>query len=158
MNNREDIFDKLIKLPLLNRFAPIYEKYKEILLYVLFGGLSFLVSIGTYALFGALFEIHELISNVLSWIITVAFAFFTNRIWVFDALTDSISGFIRQLSKFYAGRIITLVIEEIILLIFIMVFGLPSMPVKIAAQIIVITFNYIVSKLLIFRKEPKDQI
>lgn len=158
MNNRKDIFDKLIKLPLLNRFEPIYNKQKEILLYLLFGGLSFLISIGTYALFSTLFGIHELISNVLSWIITVAFAFFTNRIWVFDAPTDRISDFMRQISKFYAGRIITLVIEEIILLIFIMVLCLPSIPIKVAAQTIVIFLNYIVSKLLIFRKEPKDQI
>ena len=84
--------------------------------------------------------------------ITVAFAFFTNRIWVFEAPTDSLSSFIKQISKFYAGRIITLAIEEAILLIFIIILCLESIPVKIEAQIIVIVLNYIVSKLLIFKK------
>lgn len=155
MNDRGDVFDKLINLPFLNHFHSLYKKHKKILLYILFGGLSFCVNIGTYAMFSTLFVIDELISNVLSWFITVAFAFFTNRIWVFDAPTDSISSFIRQIVKFYAGRIITLAIEEVILIIFIMILCLESIPVKIGAQIIIIVLNYIVSKLLIFKKKPK---
>lgn len=155
MNNRGDIFDKLLNLPLLSLFCSLYKKHKEMLLYLFFGGLSFCVSIATYVMFSVLFVIDELISNVLSWIITVAFAFFTNRIWVFEAPTDSLNSFIRQIGKFYAGRIITLAIEEVILLIFIMILCLESIPVKIGAQMIVIVLNYIVSKLLIFKKISK---
>ena len=47
----KDIFDRIMELPVIRIFNPIYTRYKEMLLYLFFGGLSFLVSIGTYALF-----------------------------------------------------------------------------------------------------------
>lgn len=43
------VFDKLMELPILRIFNPFYKKYKEMLLYLFFGGLSFIVSIATYA-------------------------------------------------------------------------------------------------------------
>ena len=61
----------------------IYKKYKEIINYLIFGGLTTLVSIGTYALFTIVFNIDYLVSNVLSWIIAVLFAFITNKLFVF---------------------------------------------------------------------------
>ena len=56
------------------------KKNKEILLYLFFGGLAFIVSIVTYAFFNVTCGLNELVANVISWVITVAFAFFTNRI------------------------------------------------------------------------------
>ena len=151
----KDIFDKIMSLPGLRIFNPFYTKYKEMLLYLFFGGLSFIVSIGTYALFNVNFGINELIANILSWIITVMFAFLTNRVWVFNSPTNSFCEFSRQMIAFYGGRIVTLVIEEIILLVFITWLGFPSMAVKIVAQVIVIVLNYVISKLVIFNKERK---
>lgn len=110
----KDIFDKIMELPGLRILNPIYVKYKEMLLYLFFGGLSFAVSIATYALFNVSFGINELIANILSWIITVMFAFLTNRIWVFNSPTNGLEEFIKQMVTFYGGRIVTLVVEEII--------------------------------------------
>ena len=148
-----DIFDKIMHLPGLRVFEDFYKKNKEVLLYLFFGGLAFLVSIGTYALFNVLLGMNELIANIFSWIITVLFAFFTNRVWVFQARTDSVGAFLKQMISFYAGRVITLVVEEIILLIFITYLNFASMPVKIAAQIVVIVLNYVISKLLVFKNK-----
>lgn len=152
----KDIFDKLMELPILCIFDPFYKKHKEMLLYLFFGGLSFIVSIGTYALFNVMFSINELIANILSWVITVMFAFLTNRVWVFNSPTKSTNEFIRQLFAFYGGRIVTLIIEEMILFIFITWLNFSSMIVKIIAQIIVIILNYIISKLVIFKKERNN--
>lgn len=149
---KKDIFDNIMLLPGLRAFEPFYRKHKEVLLYLFFGGLSFLVSIGTFALFNVSFGINELIANVLSWIITVMFAFLTNRVWVFDSKTEGMGEFLKQMTSFYGGRVITLVIEEAILLVFITWLGFPSMIIKIIAQVVVIVLNYIISKLLIFRK------
>ena len=49
MNEKKDIFDKIMSLPLLNYWMEPYKKYKEILLYLFFGGLTAVVSIGSYA-------------------------------------------------------------------------------------------------------------
>lgn len=152
MKQRKDIFDKLLELPMIHCFQPIYEKYREVILYIFFGGLAFLISISTFALFHMLFNINELIANVISWIITVLFAFFTNRIWVFEASTKTYIEFIAQLGTFFGGRVITLIIEEAILFIFITLLNLNSMMIKIFAQVIIIVLNYIISKHIIFKK------
>ncbi|MBQ9609303.1 MAG: GtrA family protein [Lachnospiraceae bacterium] len=149
---KRDLFDKLMSLPILNIFEPFYKKHKEVLLYLFFGGLSFIVSIGTFALFNVKCGINELIANILSWIITVLFAFITNRIWVFESKTEGTKAFVTQMLSFYGGRIITLVIEELILFIFITWLGFPSIIIKVIAQIVVIVLNYIISKMIIFKK------
>lgn len=147
----EDIFDKIMKLPLINYFEPFYKKNKEMLLYLFFGGLSFVVSVVTYALFNVGMGLNELIANVISWIITVTFAFFTNRIWVFNAPTNGVKEFIAQVVSFFGGRVVTLVIEEVILLVFITWLEFPSMVIKVIAQVVVIVLNYIISKLVVFK-------
>ena len=140
------VFDKLMELPILRIFNPFYKKYKEMLLYLFFGGLSFIVSIATYACFNVGMGINELIANILSWIITVMFAFLTNRVWVFQSQTDSVQAFIKQMFVFYSGRVITLVVEEAILL------GFNSILIKVIAQVIVIVLNYVISKLVVFKE------
>ena len=128
------------------------KKNREILLYLFFGGLAFVVSITTYAFFNVFCGLNELAANVISWVITVAFAFFTNRIWVFDSPVDTVKEFIIQLINFFGGRIVTLVIEEMILLIFITWLGFDSILIKIIAQVVVIVLNYVIGKLWVFRK------
>ena len=146
-----DIFDKIMALPGIRIFEPFYRKNKEMLLYLFFGFLSFVMSISTYALFNKVFNINELLANIFSWIITVMFAFFTNRIWVFDSPTKSMAEFVKQMSSFYWGRIVTLVIEEIILFVFITLLGMSSMLIKVIAQVVVIVLNYVISKLFVFK-------
>ena len=60
---KRDIFDQLMSLPILRIFEPFYKAHKEVLLYLLFGGLAFVVSIGTYAFFNVAVGINELIAN-----------------------------------------------------------------------------------------------
>lgn len=145
-------FDKIMTLPGLRVFGPIYKKYKEQLLYLFFGFLTFLVSIGSYAMLTFSFKLNELVANIFSWIIAVSFAFFTNRIWVFNSSTKSMKEFFKQMGFFFAGRFVTLVIEEVILGIFITLLSFPGMLVKIIAQIIVIVLNYYISKFAVFKK------
>lgn len=148
---QKNIFDKMMGLPILNIFEPFYIKHKEPLLYLFFGGLTFTLSVAIYTIANVMFGINELIANVISWIIAVMFAFLTNRTWVFGGGTECEKPFTSQMIYFFSGRIITLVIEEVILLIFITWMGLPSVAVKVFAQIVVIVLNYVISKLWVFR-------
>ena len=149
---KPDIFDRLMHLPVLNIFEPFYKKHKEMLLYLFFGGLTFVISVITYAFFNVSLGMNELVANIFSWILAVLFAFYTNRIWVFQARTNSIRDFLKQMISFCSGRIVTLIIEEVILFIFITNLHCGSMMVKIVAQIVVIILNYIISKLWVFNK------
>lgn len=60
--------------------------------------------------------------------------------------------FIAQIVSFFGGRVVTLVIEEMILLVFITWLDFPSMVIKVIAQVVVIVLNYVISKLVVFNK------
>ena len=147
---KEDIFDRLMHLPVLRVFEPFYQKHKEVLLYLLFGGLTTVVSVVSFALFVGL-GLNELVANVLSWILAVLFAYVTNRTWVFASKADTRAGIVREMASFFGGRVATLLVEEGLLAVFITWLGLPAVPVKIAAQVIVIVLNYVVSKFFVFK-------
>lgn len=125
-------------------------KKQEVLLYLFFGGLTFIVSIASYAFFDVPLAMNELVANVLSWILAVSFAYITNKIWVFDAPTHTMKKLVKQMLSFFGGRVATLVIEELILLMFVTLLEFPSVPVKVVAQVIVIVLNYVISKFFVF--------
>lgn len=153
MQEKKDIFDKLMALPVLNILEPFYKAHKEVLLYLFFGGLTFIISIASYAFFDITMEMNELVANIFSWIIAVLFAYITNRTWVFENTKSSAAGIVQELIMFMSGRVATLVVEEVILLVFITWLGFGSMVVKIVAQVIVIVLNYIISKLIVFKEK-----
>ena len=76
---KEDIFDRMMHLHLFRIFEPFYQKNKEMLLYLLFGGLTTIVSIGSYAWVNVGLGINELIANIISWIFAVTFAYVTPK-------------------------------------------------------------------------------
>ena len=127
-------------------------KHKEILLYLFFGGLSFLVSIGTFSFCIYVLRMSELTGNVWSWVFAVLFAYITNRTWVFQNKAAGRRGIFREIYMFFSGRIFTLAVEELIIYVFITRLGFHAILIKTAAQIIVIVLNYIISKVLVFRK------
>ena len=147
---KRDIFDRIMSLPGLKILYPWYEKHKEMLLYIFFGGCATVVSIGTFWAFDLLTD--PLIANILSWVITVGFAYLTNRTWVFHSEAKGKAIF-KELGAFYGGRLLTLGLEEGILLVGITLLAFPALPVKILAQVLVLVGNYVISKLLIFRKK-----
>ena len=150
--SREDLFDHLIQLPVLRIFEGFYRTHKEVLLYLLFGGISFFLNVILFALIEHMFRISELINNVIGWVVCVLFQFVTNRTWVFAARTDGMSEFFRLMASFFGGRLLTLAVEELILAVFISWLQLNTMGVKVVAQIIVILLNYLLSKFWVFIK------
>lgn len=142
----------IMSMPRLRIFEASYKKYKEIILYLLFGVLTFLIGVLTYAFFELKCGLNELVANIISWLIAVMFAFITNYICVFSARENMTAGFVSQMFRFYLGRLVTLGVEETILALFVTWMQCNSLAVKIVAQIIVIILNYVISKWLIFKK------
>ena len=129
-------------------FRDLYNKYKEIIIYLFFGVLATIVSIVSFYLFYRVLGIHELISNIISWICAVLFAYYTNSEWVFnnENITD-----ITTIIKFFSGRLFSLLVEEIILVIFVTKLHFDGVMVKVIAQVVVIVLNYIISKWFVFK-------
>ncbi|MBP3813069.1 MAG: GtrA family protein [Butyrivibrio sp.] len=152
---KKDIFDRIMSLPVLNIFEPFYKKYKEALLYLFFGGLTFFLSIFLFWFMDNVMHLNELVNNTIDWVICVAFQFFTNRTWVFDGKVETKKDFVKQAGSFTAGRLFTLVVEDLLIYIFITLLGFPKMAVKLAATFVVIVLNYIISKLIVFRKKEE---
>ena len=147
-----DIFDKMMSLPGLRLFYKPYAKHKEIFLYILFGGVATVVSIGSFVICETLLGMDALIANVISWVLAVATAYTTNRTWVFGSKAKG-KAFWAEMAAFFSGRALTLLMEEGILLVFVTWLGFPGVWVKVAAQIAVLVGNYFLSKLIIFKKK-----
>lgn len=153
MENNKNIFDKVMHLPGARIVEPFYRKHKEIVMYLFFGGVAFFLNLFMFVAIDKIFPISELINNIICWIVCVTFQYITNKKWVFDGKVESIGGVIKQILSFFGGRLFTLAIEEAILGIFITWLHFSSIGVKLAAQIIVIILNYVISKLIVFRYE-----
>ena len=145
MKKIKDLWDKIWN---------IYLKHKEIINYLIFGALGTLVSIASYEIC-RLLGLEIVVSNIISWIITVLFVYVTNKIFVFKSKSESKGQLIKELISFIVARIVTLIIETLILYFGTYILKINDLIVKIVAQIIIIILNYIFSKLIIFKKDKK---
>ncbi len=149
----------------------LFDKYREIIMYLIFGVLTTLVAWVSYAIFTKVIpEIsfagitiaHTTSANVLSWICGVIFAYVTNKIWVFESKSWKPSVAFKELWQFVASRLITGFIEWFGLPLLIHIgfdyalFGVDGMLAKILVSVIVVILNYVFSKLLIFKGNKKD--
>ena len=133
----------------------LYKKYDEMINYLIVGGLTTLVSLGTYYFCVYTFlnpnnAFQLQIANIISWISCVTFAYFTNRIFVFKSKrTDKL----KEAISFYGSRIATLLLEMGIMFVFVTILHLNDKIIKLVAQVVITILNYVLSKLLIFRKK-----
>ncbi len=147
----------------------LFLKYKELISYVFFGVLATIVSILSFKLFDVLLgpELY-LLSNVISWIITVIFAYFTNKIWVFESKSWKANVLVKEIVSFFGARVFSLVVEEAGLWLMIdqmdmggiswdiLTFSISgNMIAKIIMQVVVVILNYVFSKLIIFKKKKE---
>lgn len=163
-NEKKDIFDRIMSQSFLKRFEPIYTKHKEVLLYLFFGGLTTVISWIFFAIpikllglpdieiMGFAIDANSQVANVISWICAVTFAYVTNRIWVFTDKARGRGAIAAECVKFFAGRIVTLIIENILINIFTRSIGTGEMTAKIAVSIVTVILNYVISKLFVFKK------
>lgn len=122
----------------------------EMLSYIFFGTGT---SVIDYVVFSSITAMgcNELISNAISTICAIIFAYVTNKLWVFQSRTYSFFAIVREFIKFTNARIITWIMTSIILLISKLLDGNPY-AAKAIAMILTVIINYIFSKLFIFNK------
>ena len=131
----------------------IYKKYKEAIDYLFWGGVAFVLSMVLFYLFANVCGIYEQIANILSWIICVIFTYLTNRIFVFQSKVRGLKNIFMEFKDFVTARLLTLVMENVILFMMIDLLTINNMIAKLVGQFVVIVSNYILSKLWIFKKE-----
>ncbi len=149
-DNNTDIFDRIMSMRILSPFRNFYIKQKSKLLYLFFGALTTFVSIGVFILCNSILYLDVLFANILSWICAVLFAYVTNRRWVFESKSANVG---KEIVSFFVGRLFTLAIEEIVLVIFVNILFCNATLIKCFAQVVVLVLNYVVSKLFVFKEK-----
>lgn len=142
-------------------------KYKELIIYVIFGGLTTVVNLVVFHLFGKLLgdELY-LVTNIIAWFAAVVFAFITNKIWVFESKSWSGKVLLKEVPSFFAARVFSLLIEEVGLYVLVDLLSFSEYSIKLLSfeisgeliakgllAVIVVVVNYVLSKLVIFKKK-----
>lgn len=178
------LYDKIFNTKLLKKITsvPLFSKLLsyEILSYLFFGVMTTLVNfvvfyfsdkiLGTkslfeFSLFSNVFKITlEDVSTGIAWVAAVIFAYVTNKLWVFESKSTKASVVIRELVSFFGARIVSFLLFESLgfmllrnLLININISSENACKwiAKIAVSVLVVIFNYVMSKLVIFRKSKE---
>lgn len=139
----------------MEKIKELYLKYKEAINYIIFGVLTTVVSLAVYYISVFIFlnpenAIQLQIANILSWIAGVAFAYFTNRKYVFESTEKNK---LKEAGKFVLARVATLIMDMIIMWLGVTVLQLNDKIIKLISQIVIIVSNYIFSKLFVFKKK-----
>ena len=139
------------------------KKYKSVILYVVFGGMTtvidWCVSFLLYHLWGEAIDAAPLllhVANFVAWVAAVTFAYVTNRIWVFESKRRGFLPIAAEAAAFAGGRVLTLLLQEIIMGVFCTWLGLNEYLFKVIAAVLVVILNYFISKLLVFRKTKRE--
>ena len=147
----------------MQKLKDLYVKYREVISYLFFGGLTTILNLVVkyillFTILDASKAIQLQIAVIISWIVACLFAYITNRIFVFRSKSKEI---LKEIISFFTARIITLGMEMLIMFIFVTLLALNSdlwvVIWSIISQIVVILANYIFSKLIIFKNKEKKE-
>lgn len=139
----------------MKKLKELYKKYEEIVNYLIVGVLTTIVSLAIY--YGLVFTILNpnnaiqlQIANIVSWIVSVAFAFVTNRKYVFKSKNDKV---IKEACGFVSSRVLTLLMDMGIMFLTVTVLKMNDKIAKLISQVVITIANYVFSKLFVFKKQ-----
>lgn len=121
---------------------------KETILYLIFGVLTTIINILTFSIMERL-TTNLLFNNTVAWICSVLFAFITNKNIVFQSTGNKL----KELFLFFGARIVSLLFDNALIFILIEKLMLNNILSKIIVNVFVVVINYILSKLIVFKKE-----
>lgn len=137
---------------MMKKILDLYRKYEELVNYVIVGGMTTVVSWVVY--FGSVYTFLDAndafqlqVANVLSWVIAVAFAYVTNRIFVFKSKEKNIG---KELLHFTGSRVSTLILDMVVMFLMVTCMGIHDGISKIVSAVLVTITNYVLSKLFVF--------
>ena len=153
----------------MNKIKELIVKYREIITYIIAGGLTTLVNLITFQVFNNLLGQEKyLISNIIAWIVGVIFAYIINKLWVFESKSWQVNVILKEIPEFVGARLFSLFVEEFGLWLFVDklrfdrfsfdLFGFNingKLISKLVLAVIVVILNYVFSKLVIFKTKKQ---
>lgn len=120
--------------------------------YLIFGGFTTLINLVSYWFFAYVLNFNYMIASIFAWVFAVAFAFITNKLFVFKSYSKNLSTLLKETISFFTFRILSLFMDLGTMFLCVQIIKMHSLIAKIIANIIVIIFNYFASKFIIFKK------
>lgn len=137
----------------MERIKFILNKYRDILLYLVFGGLTTLVNFLVYYPLHYYLVLPAYISNIVAWVVAVIFAYITNKLFVFGSHDWSADTLFPELGKFVGSRVFSGLLETGWVALTVDVLKWHGLAMKVIASVVVIFLNYVASRWFVFRKK-----
>lgn len=131
----------------------LFDKYKDVIPYAVFGVLTTLVNVVSYWFFNRIIGWSVMVCTGAAWFLAVLFAYVTNRKWVFHSTAGTGKEIAKEMVSFFVCRISTGLIDWLSMFVLVEKLGMNDLVIKVLANVFVILTNYVASKFLIFRKK-----
>ena len=136
----------------MDKIMNFVRKHWDILSYLFFGGLTTLVNFVVYYPCYNWLAMSATVSNVIAWVVAVAFAYLTNKPFVFQSHDWSWKTIGPELTKFVGCRIGSGLLETAAIFLTVDLLCWNGNVMKLVLAVVVVILNYIGSKLLVFKK------
>lgn len=136
----------------MKRLGQLYAQYKDVIAYLVFGGLTTLVNLVVFFVTATMWHWNYQIGTAVAWFVSVLFAYLTNRVWVFHSHFTTLRALGQEVISFFSVRALTLVMDEGIMWIGVSLLLQNEMLTKLVDQVVVVLANYFFSKWFVFKK------
>ena len=136
----------------MEKIRMLIRKYEDVLAYLFFGVLTTAVNYIVYLPCYNLLHLSAAVSNAIAWVAAVAFAYVTNKPFVFKSHDWSARTVIPELTKFVGSRVVSGVLETGIIFVTVDLLQWNGNIMKLITSVLVVIFNYVASRLLVFKK------
>ncbi|MBO5837559.1 MAG: GtrA family protein [Oscillospiraceae bacterium] len=139
---------------MIGKLRAIFIKYRSIITYLIFGVFTTVVNYLVYYPLYNFTEFSATVSNGISWLAAVIFAYFTNKLFVFESKRWDREVVIPEFAKFIGGRLASGVAETAVLFVFVDLLDFNGNVWKIITSVLVVILNFVFSKYIVFKKSP----
>lgn len=138
----------------MEKLKELYNKYKEVINYLIFGVLATIVNFVSYYISARVFRIDEVVSSGIAWFLSVLFAYITNRIFVFESKKSGVKEVIKEMVSFFLARVLSGILCDVgTFALMVKVLHINDIFAKVVTQVMVVVVNYVFSKVFIFRNK-----
>lgn len=136
----------------MTKIKSLVSRYEEVIGYLVFGVLTTVVNIVVFYLFDSVFDVHYLVANAIAIVVSILFAFFTNKKYVFKSSTPTFQLWLKEFSLFVSFRLLSAVFDMGSMWLLVDGLNVNANVAKIITQFIVVVLNYAFSKFFIFKQ------
>ena len=140
---------------LVTKIKELIKKYEEIIKYLIIGVAITALNYIVFAILTNTANIEMHTSNVIAWFVSVIFAYFTNKLFVFESKSFKLNVLGKEILSFGIARIFSLGLEEVMLYVFVNLLNMNKFVIKLIANVIVVIVNYALSKFIIFKNSKE---